>query len=219
MKSKYNSSTYFKSPKKIKFEMEIDSDTSLSHSNNFQEKELVKSSTHKALASFPVISQRKFKREPKIIDFSINKEEMNANQLNEHGKPHFDLNLDHEKFMSISPLRSKQSKLREYYNTNLWGHMNDFRQDGKTKIKNIRRKYRNLLSPEVTMKKIINPRLNIQDTISEPPIIFAKREYNDQFRYEQLKEIDSLKDHLAKEGIPCDTKTLRRAILMPEDII
>ena len=150
----------------------------------------------------PILPKRKYKHKPKLIDFSANPDEMNANQVDEHGKPHFDLKLDEEKFFSTSPIKSKQSKLREYYNNNLWAHMHDFRQDGKTKIKNIRRKYRNILSPELSLKKIINPSPGIKDTVSEPPIIFAKRNYNDKYRYEQLKEINSLKDRLAKDGIP-----------------
>jgi len=74
---------------------------------------------------------------------------MNANRVDENGNPHFNLKLDEDKFITTSPITAKQSQL--------WTHMLDFRQDGKTKIKNIRRKYRNILSPELSLKKIINP--------------------------------------------------------------
>ena len=95
--------------------------------------------------------------------------------------------------------------------------MHDFKQDGKTKIKNIRKKYRNLLSPEIRIKQTINPGLSVNGALSEPPGIFAKRDIHDKSRYDQLKEINSLKDKLARDGVQCDTKTLTRAILMPED--
>lgn len=142
------------------------------------------------------------KRKPKIVDFSSNPDELNAGKYDEYGKLHFDLNLDNDKFVSLSPVKSNQSKLREYYNHNLWCQMHDFRKDGETKIKNIRRKYRNLLSPEVRIKKEAIPGLNIKDISTEPPIIFAKRDYSEKYRYDQLKEINSLKDRLARDGIP-----------------
>lgn len=142
------------------------------------------------------------RRTPKIVDFSSNPDELNAGKYDEYGKLHFDLNLESDKFVSLSPVKSKQSKLREYYNHNLWCQMHDFRKDGETKIKNIRRKYRNLLSPEVRIKEQVNPVLNLRDTLSEPPIIFAKRDSNEKYRYDQLKEINSLKDRLARDGVP-----------------
>eukprot|EP00826_Nyctotherus_ovalis_P054183 TRINITY_DN7084_c0_g2_i2.p1 TRINITY_DN7084_c0_g2~~TRINITY_DN7084_c0_g2_i2.p1 ORF type:complete len:493 (+),score=167.55 TRINITY_DN7084_c0_g2_i2:48-1481(+) len=39
----------------------------------------------------------------------------------------------------------------------------------------------------------------------------------DQFRVHQLKEMNSMKEHLAKNEIPCSITTLRRAVLLPED--
>mmetsp|Transcript_8105 Transcript_8105/g.7190 ORF Transcript_8105/g.7190 Transcript_8105/m.7190 type:complete len:199 (+) Transcript_8105:618-1214(+) len=197
----------------------IDSDTSFSNDEEEITQAMAKVSTQKGLKRLPILPNRTFKHKPKIIDFSSNASEMNANQFDDNGNPHFNVQLDDDKFLSLSPPKQRLSKLRDYYNNDLWTHMHDFKKDGNTKIKNIRRKYRNILSPEVKLTKIISPREEIGDNVSEPPIIFAKRGYNDKFRYEQLKEINSLKDRLAKEGISCDTKTLRRAILMPEDII
>jgi hypothetical protein len=39
----------------------------------------------------------------------------------------------------------------------------------------------------------------------------------EQFRTQQLKEIQKLKEHLAKAEIPCSMVTLQRALLIPED--
>eukprot|EP01022_Parablepharisma_sp_SALTPOND_P002265 TRINITY_DN1092_c0_g1_i1.p1 TRINITY_DN1092_c0_g1~~TRINITY_DN1092_c0_g1_i1.p1 ORF type:complete len:652 (+),score=72.85 TRINITY_DN1092_c0_g1_i1:107-2062(+) len=39
----------------------------------------------------------------------------------------------------------------------------------------------------------------------------------EQFRMHQMKEINSMKEHLAKEEVPCSIVALQRAVLMPED--
>lgn len=189
----------------------IDSDTSVSKDES-KAKAMKKSGTQQEINRLPVIT-KKYAKKPKIIDFTNNVDEMHR----DNGKSHFGLELD-DKFVSISPVKSKQSKLREYYDSHLWAHMHDFRQDGKTKIDMIRRKYGQLLSPQTQAKRGPDSEIKLKDNIIEPPIIFAKRGYNDRFRYDQMKEINSLKDRLAKDGISMDTKILRRAILMPEDI-
>ena len=43
------------------------------------------------------------------------------------------------------------------------------------------------------------------------------RDIRDKFRVHQLKEINSIKEYLATNEIPCSMATLRRAILVPED--
>ena len=80
-------------------------------------------------------------KQPKIIDFASNIDEMNANQLDENGNPHFNLHLDSSKSKSESPVRIQQSRMRDYFDHKLWCHMTDFRNDGKTKINLIRNKY------------------------------------------------------------------------------
>ncbi|CAI2369152.1 unnamed protein product [Moneuplotes crassus] len=216
--AKYNSSYYLRNyfPNNGRIAEDVDSESTFTKPDISKPEVVIKSPTERALSQLPKIRKNGIKA-PNMIDFTKNIEEMNANQLNEYGKPHFDVDLDNDKFLSLSPIKSKQSKLRTYYDKNLWKHMNDFRNDGKTKIQRVRRKYRNIVSSELTAKNI-NAGVDSEDENPEPPIIFARRNKNDQQRYQQLKEINSLKDRLAKDGIVCDTKTLRSAILMPEDI-
>lgn len=191
---------------------EIDSDTSLSeleqdpysHYNEILEEK-----------PKPKPTPNVFRHKPKIIDFSKSEKDLNANMLNDAGEPHFILRSSSD-LLNKSPSKTQQSKLRDYFNDNLWTHMTDFSHDGKTKIQSIRRKYRHLVSPPA-------PKLNIDNLADRnfkktEMILFAKRDHNDRFRYEQMKEINSLKDRLARDGIVMYTNVLKRAILMPEDI-
>ena len=180
---------------------------------------LQKCSTQQNLNRLPIIPKKVAMHKPKFIDFSSNIEEMNANQVDENGRPHFDLVSADDRLLTLSPSQEKRSKMREYYNSNLWSHMHDFRHDKKTKINMIRKKYSKLLSPEVKLRRgqMLEPKA--KEIHVEPPIIFARRDHNDRFRYEQMKEINALKDRLARDGISLDTNILKKAILMPEDIV
>lgn len=223
---KYKTPYFDISKRRIGSNVNYESDSSANGDQSRQKKVVIsppgmeKSATQQTLMDFPKITKRKM-HQPKIHDFSTDLSQLNANQLDEDGKPHFKVDFDDNKFVSFSPTKKNLTKLREYYDNHLWAHMHDFRQDGKTKINNIRKKYRNLLSPQAQINGSLEPssRNTLRQnsvhqrtfrntmhafgrdlhspsllTSPSPPIIFAKREHNDQFRYDQLKEINSLKD-------------------------
>ncbi|CAI2367140.1 unnamed protein product [Moneuplotes crassus] len=251
--SKYNSSTYLRNyPKKKKLQDDFDSDTTLTKSDTDNTTKIIKSSTQRTLSHLPRI-RKKYIKAPKIVDFSTNKDEMNANQTNELNQPHFTLTPTINP-SSLSPTRSNQSKLRSYYNAQLFhdtanSHQDQAQSYSKTKIKNIRRKYRHLLrlcegngaSLQVRkptsgvvvgggnerqkrgFEKEISGGIWKCGDIGSKMLTFEKRDYSENSEYAQQKrgwiqEINSLKERLAKEGVPCDTKMLERAIFIPEDI-
>ena len=129
------------------FDVDIneDSDSTLSadeisETNNFKSFEAWKSVTDQK--KFPILKKKAKVKQPKVVDFSNNVEEMNANQFDEYGNPYFNMWLDSNKSPSTSLVVEKQSKLRSFFfNNKLWSHMMDFRNDGKAKINAIRNKY------------------------------------------------------------------------------
>ena len=254
----------------------FESDTSLSGIDKADEYNLLLSTLEQ---KHPKIKPHPYTHRPKIIDFTKNINELNANQYDEDGNQFFTLKSSYGDIPDEnSSSNIQKSKLRSHFNEKLWMHMTDFKHDGENKIQTIRRKYRNLISPgssnkhsssrndysrfnnttndftmpkqyrtltpnendaaEIYQKSVIdensdNARSLIKQkynhaarfsnftqkrSSSDLPIIFIKRDHNDKYRYEQMKEINTLKDRLASDGVAIDTNVLRRAILMPEDI-
>jgi len=184
----------------------IESDTSFSEDEKLQKKKFPKKKaskcqTQRGSGRLPIIPKRKYTKKTRVFDFTSEVGEKNTHLMEDTGKHQFGIKSDDDRLLTISPSRKNQTKMRQYYDHNLWSHMHDFRNEGKTKISLIRKKYSKLLSPEVKMRPGHASQLNFTEPVIGPPIIFAKRDYNDKFRYEQMKEINSLKDRLAKDGV------------------
>jgi hypothetical protein len=255
LRTKKHKTPYFnisKHNKSKKDKINIDSDSSDSE----QEKVLSLPKNNQKLPKLP--KQKRYTPRPKLIDFSKNLEELNANSLDDNGNPHFSLKEDDDKLLTILPSQMWQSKMKLYYDEKLWSHMKEFKNDGKAKIDLIRKKYAKLLSPEIKMRT--NPLVNIhaqsqkimspgnqseridyfatlQKDIGKRCILYLvldsicspmkpqPRSYFGVYdrslekqKYNQIKEINSLKDRLAKDGVSLDTKVLCKAILMPDEI-
>ena len=102
------------------FDVDIneDSDSTLSadeisETNNFKSFEAWKSVTDQK--KFPILKKKAKVKQPKVVDFSNNVEEMNANQFDEYGNPYFNMWLDSNKSPSTSLVVEKQSKLRSFF--------------------------------------------------------------------------------------------------------
>jgi hypothetical protein len=139
LKVRNHATKYFNlSKKRFKIPDEIDSDTTFSDDEDMNPNKPSKGVTHRKFKQLPTIknnensqsvkrvnninnfNKKMLKRKPKIVDFSSNPDELNANQHDENGNLYFDLKLDSDRFVSLSPVKSRPSKLREYYDHNLW---------------------------------------------------------------------------------------------------
>ena len=65
-----------------------DSDVSYQHSN-YKSRDASRPAADQS--KLPVLPKKKFIKQPNVIDFASNVDEMNANQFDEYGQPHFDV--------------------------------------------------------------------------------------------------------------------------------
>ena len=70
--------------------------------------------------------------------------------------------------------------------------------------------------PPINRQRPFTTQSGMRQLTREVPICHMN--LRDHFRMEQYEEINKIKEHLAREDIPCSISTVQRAILMPQDI-